>query len=454
MSEDLRKLFDYIERNSNSYVEELRRFCKQESISAQKKGIEECSELLLNMMKDIGIKGERIRGKGNPVVYGEIKGKKDDYILFYNHYDVQPIEPLEEWVYEPFSAEIRDDRIYARGVADNKGNLMARLMALKSILELYKELPIGLKFFIEGEEEVGSPNLRSYVESMKEKLRAKGCVWEGGDKDVRGMPQTYLGAKGILYVELRINTAGIDQHSMYSTIIPNPAWKLVWLLNTLKDDKENILIEGFYDDVLKPTEEESRMLEEIEFNEEEYRRNFGVKNYLLNRKGLELLKALVFNPTCNISGIEAGYTGKGSKTVNPSWAMAKVDFRLVPKQKPEDILGKLKAHLKRKGFKDIEIIEHGYYAPAKSSINSRIARVTIETSKLAYGQTCKVLPITPGAGPMCYFTDLLDLDVIGGECLGRPDSKIHAPNENIVIKDYIDCIKHVSAIIMRFSALS
>jgi len=440
------EVFNYIDRNSNKFVEELKKICKQESISAKKVGIEECSELLVDIMKANGLKAEKIRERGNPVVYGEIKGKREEYLLFYNHYDVQPVEPLNEWISEPFSAEVRDGRIFARGVADNKGNLMARLMAIKSILEVYGDLPIGVKFFVEGEEEIGSPNLKIYLERMRDKLKASGCLWEGSDKDSKGNPQTYLGAKGILYLELRIKTAEVDQHSMYSTIIPNPAWKLVWLLSTLKDDKENILIEGFYEDVVEPTEEELKLLKDIEFDEEEYKRSFGLKEYLKR----DLIRALIFSPTCNISGIISGYTGEGSKTVNPSWAMAKIDFRLVPKQDPEDIIRKFKMHLEKKGFKDVMIIPHGYYAPSKSSINSKIAKVTLETSKLVYGKPCKVLPLMPGAGPLCYFTDFLNLDVIGGESLGRPDSKIHAPNENILISDYLEAIKHVSAIIMNF----
>lgn len=454
-SGEFSKVIRKIETGGDGHVAELRKICKQPSISAQKKGIKECVNLLESMMKELGIKVKVMEtSDGSPILLGELnpgrKGQKT--ILFYNHYDVQPPEPLEEWTSDPFGAEVREGKIYARGVADNKGNLVARLIAIKSLVDVFGELPINVKFLVEGEEEVGSPHLREFVKANTSLLSADACLWEGGQRDLKGRPEIYLGCKGIMYVELRSRTASVDQHSMYAPVIPNAAWRLAWALGTLKGRDEKILVKGHYEKVRKPSKEDLELLRKIPFEEEEYRRLFGVKDFLAGPAAFDFYKTLIFSPTCTVCGIQSGYTGKGMKTVNPSYAFAKVDFRLVPDQEPEEVFEKVRRHIKDKGFHDIDVVMLDSLPPARASPKSEIAKAAIETCSTAYGMEPAVIPMMYGSGPMAYFTKSLNLPVVSGECLGRPDSRIHAPNENLMISDYLDAIKHSAAMMMEFGA--
>lgn len=456
MSEELEKVFKHIDKNFDEYVEQLRRLCKQPSISTQNKGIEECANLVLKMMKEVGVDAKLSKVENsNPAVIGSLKSKKENAnsILFYNHYDVQPPEPLEEWVSEPFSAEIRNDRIYARGVADNKGNLVARLMAIKSYQETLGDIPVDLKFLVEGEEEIGGRHLPKIAEQNKDLLKADGCFMEGGFLKVNGTPQMVFGAKGILYVELRAKVAEKDQHSSLAPLIPNAAWKLIWALNTMKDKDGKIKIKGFYDNVLEPDEEDLKLLEKLDIDEEYYHELYGVKEKLEAKKGAEAGKALLFSPTCTICGISSGYLEKGMKTINPCYASAKIDFRLVPNQRSDEILEKVKMHLNENGFEDIKVVKLGSYEPARSPVYTKISKVVIETAKQVYKFEPLLYPLTPGSAPASVIIEGLETPLAGGECLGRDDSNIHASNENVRISDYIKAIKHLVSIFLNCGKL-
>jgi acetylornithine deacetylase/succinyl-diaminopimelate desuccinylase-like protein len=452
MNEELEKVFKYIDKNSEEYVEQLRRLCRQESISTQNKGIEDCANLVLKMMKEIGVDAMLSRVKGsNPAVIGILKSKKENVssILFYNHYDVQPPEPFEEWESEPFSAEIRDNKIYARGVADNKGNLVARLMAIKAYQETLGDIPVDLKFLVEGEEEIGGKNLARIAEENKDLLKADGCLMEGGTLKMDGTPEMAFGAKGILYIELRVKVAEKDQHSSLAPFIPNAAWKLIWALNTIKDRDGKIKINGFYDNALEPDKDDLNLLEKLSINEEYYHKLYGVKERLRLRKGTEAGKVLLFSPTCTICGISSGYIEKGMKTVNPCYSYAKVDFRLVPNQKSDEILNKIRRHLDKQGFKDVEVIKLGSYEPARSPIYTKISKVVIKTAKQIYGAEPLLWPLTAGSAPVSVIIEGLKTPLAGGECLVRDDSNVHAPNENVRISDYIKAIKHLVTIFLN-----
>ena len=444
-------LNSYIDRNANRYVETLKKFCNQPSISARKEGIQECVNMLQGMMEHTGISTRVVLTQGNPVVYGELKTAKKTAktLMFYNHYDVQPPEPLEEWVSDPFSAEVRQGRIYARGVADNKGNVVARLKAVDAILKTVGEIPLNLKFIIEGEEEVSSPHLVPFLKENKDELNADGCIWEGGWKDVNGRPIIWLGVKGILYVELKTKEAKSDLHSMWSPIVRNPAWRLIWALKTLKDEKGRVTVNGFYDDVKEPSLKDRALLQDIPFNQKRYRELFGVKAFLNNLSGVELVKKLLFQPECTICGLDSGYKGLGAKTVLPSQATAKVDFRLVIDQSPDDIFHKLQTHLKKHGFGDVELIKHGQMEPAKSPVDADICRVVIETARKTYGFAPVVYPTIQGSGPMYPFVEWLGIPTVGTG-VENAASNPHGPNENIKIIDYIQGIKHIASIIQSF----
>jgi acetylornithine deacetylase/succinyl-diaminopimelate desuccinylase-like protein len=434
-------------------LERLKRFCRQPSVSAQHLGIQECAQLVREMLEEVGLSSRVIPTavEGYPVVFGEMRGRSPRTILFYNHYDVQPAEPFDEWLSPPFEPEEREGRLYARGVSDNKGHIVSRLAAIEALLQVYGELPCSVKFVIEGAEEIGSPGLHRFVEEHRELLLADACIWEGGGVNWRGQPQVVLGLKGILYVELECRAASRDSHSSYATIVPNPAWRLVWALSTLKDAQERVLIPGFYDDVRPPSEEELRAIDAIPPEEERLRESLGLKEFLLGLKGQEVRRRHLLEPTCTICGIISGYTGEGSKTVLPSWARAKIDFRLVPDQRPEDILAKLKAHLQARGFGDVEVKSRDGGNPARTPMDSPWVALVRETAQEVYGLEPVIVPTMAGSGPMYSFSETLGLPVVTSG-IGHPEDRIHAPNENIRLDDLFKGILHIAAIMERFGA--
>ena len=263
----LEKVYEYIDAHAESFVEDLVKLVRQPSVSAKGEGIEECATLVEKTLQEVGFSTKIIRrGKGHPVVYGEIKSEKPSKtILFYDHYDVQPPEPLEKWMCEPFSGKIINGKVYGRGASDNKGNFVSRLKAVQTLLKALGNVPVNIKFFVEGEEEIGSPNLEPVIKEYGELFSADAAIWEFGGTDRRGRPNLYLGLKGVLSVELKANGASRDVHSANAPLIPNAAWRLVWALNLLKDKEENILIEGFYDNVLPPSPEDVECLKNIPF---------------------------------------------------------------------------------------------------------------------------------------------------------------------------------------------
>jgi acetylornithine deacetylase/succinyl-diaminopimelate desuccinylase-like protein len=426
-------------------IEALEELLKIPSVSTIHKGIEECAEKVNQFLEEAGFSTQIIETKGHPVVFGEKKGSEDKTLLFYDHYDVQPPEPLEEWKSPPFEPEIRTNRLYARGVADNKGNIMARLAAVERI----SELPITIKFVIEGEEEIGSPSLEAFVRKHQELLRADGCIWEAGYKDAAGRPTMFLGAKGLCYVELEARGPNRDLHSASAVLVENPAWTLIRALTSLKDFEETILIEGFYDDITPPEKEEQDLVSEIPYNGNLTKEMLGIDKFLLDMSDTEAVSKILYGPSCNICGIFAGYTGEGSKTVLPSKAMAKVDFRLVPNQDPIKIFKLLKNHLKKHEFTDIDVRLMGPLWPAKTSFKERFVTVVRESMDSVYDEKTIVYPTMSGSGPMWLFTDVLKIPTISIG-VGDAESRAHSPNESINLTDYQEGIQVIEEVIKRF----
>ena len=280
----------YIDDNAERFIEELKEFCRQPSISTQNVGTEEMAELVRARLERLGAEVRTIPVDDGPaVVFAEL-GEGERTLLIYNHYDVQPPDPLDEWESLPFEPTIREGKFYARGVADNKGNLMARIQAIEAYQETVGELPLRIKFVVEGEEETGSPHLAQFAQENRDLLSADGCLWESGRKDEAERFVLYLGLKGIAYLELRARGAKSDLHSSLATIVPNPAWRLVWALSTLKDEDDHIIIDGFMDHVAEPTQAEMSALEAIPFEEEKIKENFGIPEFTRGLSGVEALK--------------------------------------------------------------------------------------------------------------------------------------------------------------------
>lgn len=438
-----------IEERKQVYLDWLTQICQQPSIAAQNVGMEETAKLVEKLITDIGADARQIPTKGFPVVYGEMRGKSDKTLSFYDHYDVQPPEPLELWDSEPFDPDIRDGYFYARGVSDNKGNLIARLAAVDAYVRARGELPVNVKFIFEGEEEIGSPNLSDFADHHQDLIQADGCIWEAGYCDIQGRREVYLGLKGMMYVELKARKANVDMHSMWAAIVPSPAWHLLRALQSLKGADDRILIPGFYDDVLEPTESDLAALRTMPFDEQGQLEQLELDAFINNLTGQPLLEKLMFLPTGNICGIESGYTGKGLKTVLPHEASVKLDFRLVPNQNPHELFDKLVQHLENEGFGDIDVQLLATLNPARTPTDHPFAKIVIDSSRDVFGHDPVIYPITPGSGPMYDLCQKFDIPAVSIG-VGNENSRNHAPNENIRLDDFYKGIEHLTVILDRF----
>jgi acetylornithine deacetylase/succinyl-diaminopimelate desuccinylase-like protein len=337
-------------------------------------------------------------------------------------------------------------------VSDDKGHITSRLHAIDAILATAGELPCNIKFIIEGEEETSSVHLHDFINQNKEKLAADACIWEFGGVDHREVPIQYLGLRGICYVELSVETASTDVHSgLGGSIFPNAAWRLTWALSTLKGLDERIRIPGWYNDVVPPSARDRELMAALPEVADEYKTRYGIREFLKGLTGgVELKIHEVFEPTCTICGLTSGYQGPGSKTVLPARASAKVDFRLVPNQTPEKCLKLLRTHLDANGFSDVKVDFLGGEPAARTNPDDPFVKTVIETAEPVYGLKMQKVPLTGGSGPNYPFIHDLGLPVATAG-LGYPDTRAHAPNENIRIDLYLKHARHMARVIAEFA---
>jgi acetylornithine deacetylase/succinyl-diaminopimelate desuccinylase-like protein len=449
---DFARIDRYLEQYLDRSLAELARLVGQPSVAAQNLGMEACAALVAEMLRARDFSVEVLSTGGAPVVLAERPGRSDRTLLIYNHYDVQPAEPLELWTSPPFEASRRDGRLYGRGVSDDKGHLVARLHAIDSLLASDGELPCRIQFLIEGEEEVGSVHLPDFLRRNAGRLRADACLWEFGYVDHHETPLLHAGLRGICYVELSVRTMDRDVHSgVGGSIFPNAAWRLNWALSSLKAPDEKIRIPGFYDAVRPPSERDLMLMSALPEVADEFRARYGVREFLRGLTGgTELRVAEVFEPTCTICGMTAGYQGPGPKTVQPARASAKVDFRLVPDQRPDQVLTLLRAHLDRSGFADVEITSlHGQPA-GRTDPDHPFLKLLASTAEDVYGSPMRIVPMIGGSGPNHAFLDLLHVPVATAG-LGYPDTRAHAPDENIRIDLYLKHARHVARVLQAFA---
>jgi acetylornithine deacetylase/succinyl-diaminopimelate desuccinylase-like protein len=441
----------YVEANRERFLDELRVWCAQPSIAAPGGGIgmEEMAGLVERRLEGLGATVRRFATDGGPpILYAEM-GRGDLTVLIYNHYDVQPPDPLDEWQSPPFEPAVRDGRFFARGVADDKGDLLCRLQAIEAYQAAVGPLPVRLRFIIEGEEEVGSPHLGAFAANCPDLLQADGCLWETGGKDEARRFGLELGVKGICYVVLAVRTAASDLHSAWGGILPNAAWRMVWALSSLKSADEQILVDGLLDHVRPPTKEDMAQLAAIPFDEARAKAEFGVADFAAGLSGLDLLVKHYYQPTCTICGLKSGYIDEGLKTVLPGAATAKVDFRLVPDLTPELVKDLVRAHLDRRGFTDIEIVHADGSRPARCRMDAPFVQVCIEAAKATYGADPILHPTSPGSGPL-YALCRDTAAVMAG--VAHSNSRLHAPNENIYLDDYFEGIRFVGELFQRWGA--
>jgi acetylornithine deacetylase/succinyl-diaminopimelate desuccinylase-like protein len=446
---DLRERVDGLK---DDLLGELEEFLRMPSISAQKDGgasFRECAEWVAGKLQEAGTETRILETEGHPVVYAEV-GEGDKTLLSYGHYDVQPPEPLELWETEPFEPTLRDGGLYARGVADDKGDVLARIQALGLYGEEHGPPPFKLKFIIEGEEEIGSPNLAPFVRANADLLAADACLWEGSMKDESGRPLIFCGTKGLAYVELRARGASYDLHSMYGGIAPNPAWRLVQALRTIKDEDGNVTLDGLDELAEEPSEKDLEAIDRIPFDAEELKKSWGVEAFDRNLSGKEALREMLLRPTANIAGFMSGYTGPGSKTIVPSQVFVKMDFRLVTGQSPGPVVELIRSHLRRRGFDDIEVVDlHGVEA-AKTPVDSPIVRTAVETWEDLGHQDAVVYPTIGGSGPTSLIATELGIPTIMTGSVANTDSRLHSPNEWVYLEDYFEAISYFARFFERF----
>jgi len=426
----------YVEDNLQGFAKDIMTLVAQPSVSARKEGIEECAALVEKMAKNTGAAVKVLKLEGAPpLIYGEIKSNKSKKtIMFYNHYDVQPEEPLELWKSPPFKPEIRDGVIYGRGVSDDKGELVSRLKIVESYLKSGQELPCSVKFCFEGEEETGSTHLGDYVSKYSDLFKADAVVWEYGTLDTKGTPMVTLGVKGMIYLEFVLKSLSADAHSSYAAALPSAPWRMVRLLSLLKDENEMIKIPGWYDGVVNLAEDELGVLQEMPFDGAEFKKTYGAKQFLGGMNDDQAKKALVQRPTGNIAGIWAGYQGPGSKTVLPKEIHVKMDFRLVPEQDPEDLWGKMRKYLDDNGFADVEMQLESMEPAARTSYKHPFANAAIRAAEKTYGKKPIVELGSPGTGPLYLFTRRYNMPSVDIG-VSAMDGGIHAPNENLKLEN-------------------
>lgn len=447
----------YLADHLHSSLEEVKRLCAQPSVSARHEGIDTCATLVAEILREHGFTTQIFPTPGHPVVVGTAQGQVARTLLCYNHYDVQPPEPLELWTTPPFQPDIRQGALYARGAKDDKGEFIARLAAVDAVRAAHGgQLPCNVTFVVEGEEEIGSPHFADFVLEHTDLLAAQGAIWEEGSIDSRGAPVCWLGPRGLLYVELAVATMSRDAHSGSAHVLPNAAWRLVRALTTLKDEQEQVLIPGFYDEAL-PLAERERVLIEQYYDggaaETAARAAYGVATFVNELSGLAWTEA-VFHPTCNIAGLTAGYQGPGSKTVIPAQASAKVDFRLVPNQDPRDILAKLRMHLDQQGFPDVTITTLGGMGyPYKQDTEDSLIQLSLRTGEEVYGQASRVIPLIGGTSPVYAIARPLGNIPVISPGVGYWDNKTHAPDEHVRLTDFQNAARHIGRIIDGFADL-
>lgn len=400
----LQKIFRYIVEHKEEHLERLQQFLQQPSVSPQNIGIQECAKLVARYFKELGCGKVRIVStKGNPVVYGSYDAEAEKTLLVYFMYDTQPYDE-PGWTCPPMEAtlvpmELPSGRVTAlinRGAENTKGPMMAFLNALEAIKAVEGNLPVNLKLVAEGEEELGSPHLPDFIKEYKRELsQAEACFFPAFCQDQYGKVQLYLGNKGIVYFELECSgkewgrgPEEFDIHSSHKAWIDSPVWRMVQALATMTDKSGNkILIEGFYDDVAEPSSEEEELIKKLveTFDPKAVKEMNKVSRFVVDEKDkAKLIKEYLFGTTLNIDGLWSGYTGPGSKTVLPHKVTAKLDVRLVPKQRPERILNLIRKHLDEHGYNDIKLMLMDSYGWAQTELKADVVEAVIKACR-AFG---------------------------------------------------------------------
>jgi acetylornithine deacetylase/succinyl-diaminopimelate desuccinylase-like protein len=401
------------------------------SISAQGIGVLEGAEFLIKELESAGFNARLFETRGQPVVFGEVSAARSNAptVLFYGHYDVQPAEPLDLWASPPFEPVIRNDRVYGRGTADNKGQHLAHVFAVEAYQQTVGGPPVNVKIVLEGEEESGSPHMDAFVQAHPS-LLACDCVYTAdGGFDRTGRPIVCLGVRGTIGVELSLRTAARDVHSgNFGNLVSDPARRMAELITSMHDDEGRISIEGFYDDVRPPTESELELCSALPYDPDALASELGLSKPLA-KTPVDYGRAIMFEPTCTVTGISSGYTGEGMKTIVPGRAIAKLDFRLVADQRPPDIFTKVKSHVLAHD-REVEVRAVGAMRPSRSSPGAAVVHTIVGAVRDARGSEPIVVPALGGSLPDAVWTQTLGVPSVIVPYANH-DAANHAPNENL-----------------------
>jgi acetylornithine deacetylase/succinyl-diaminopimelate desuccinylase-like protein len=458
----LDRVYAYIDDAFEAHLAATRDFVRQPSISADGTGMTEMADLVVQQVEMLGGNGEVVPTAGYPVVYGEVNVGAPRTLLIYGMYDVQPVEG-ENWLVDPFGGEIIEFQdfgpcIVNRGIMNSKGPLIGFFCAMQSLKSVLGSLPVNLKFVVEGEEELGSRNLPSFVEEKQDRLGADGAFFPFYSQDRTGKVLMYLGVKGLVFLELvaRGGDWGApttrDVHGMNAAWFHSPTWLLVEALSSMMSpDQKQILVEDLYDPVAPPLAEDLDLLQRLSgtFDASTQLKDYEVRRFKHNLSGPDLLRKFLFEPSLNIDGLVSGHHGPGTKTVLPHEARAKIDVRLVPNMKPDEVVDQVRRHLKRRGFDQIEIEQHGAYPWSKSSA-SDLANASMIDTYQALGFEPEIWPLVSGSAPFYLFTQKLGIPMTMGG-LGH-GGRQHSPNEYATVEGIRLYEKSAAAFVHKFAS--
>lgn len=450
---DLSRVFSYVDSQRSEMLALLVDYLRRPSISAHGEGIAEVADHIAGILRGIGLQTQIIQTDGWPMVFGDMAGPEGSpTVLLYGHYDVQPPDPLDEWISPPFEPTIRNGRLYARGVGDNKGQHLAQILGVKSLLETHGSLPCSVKVLLEGEEEIGSPQMPAFARAHRDLLAADLIITSDGPVDDSGRSRIVFGVRGGINFTLRARGANQDLHSgNWGGVAPNPIWTLVHLLATMKDAQGRILIDGFYDNVLPLTEAEQAALNELPVDVDAVKAHLDIDelDQPVDRGYHERLSAW---PTFTINGFHGGYGGPRSKSVVPHEAFVKCDMRIVEAQTADEIFEKVVDHVRRVA-PGVDVIRHGSMDPSKTPLDSRFVAPIRQGIVAAQGQEPLLLPTLGASLPDYVFTKVLGMPAFNVP-YANPDESNHAPNENLEIERFYMGVKTGAAMLEHLGAMS
>jgi acetylornithine deacetylase/succinyl-diaminopimelate desuccinylase-like protein len=438
----MNNIIDFINVSRERYLEELKALLAIPSISALPEhaaDVRRCAEWCGDEMRRVGLQNVRlIETPGNPVVYGDWLGAEGaPTILFYGHYDVQPVDPLNLWESPPFEATIRDGEIFARGSADDKGQVFMHLKAVEAHLKQSGRLPVNMKIILEGEEEVGSEHLDDFIRGHKSDLKADVVVISDSGMFARGVPSICYGLRGLVYFQIDLRGSSTDLHSgSFGGAVANPAFVLAQMVTQMKDKSGRIKIPNFYDDVKPLQDEERKAWASLPFNEKQYRKDFGIPK-LFGETGFTTLERTWARPTLEVNGLLSGFTGEGAKTVLPAVSMAKISMRLVPDQDPNKIAGLFEDYVRKIAPKTVELkitrMQGG--KPWMTSFDNPYVQAAGRAIEKGFGRS-PIFTREGGSIPVVStFQEELGLpSVLFG--VGLPDENAHAPNEKLDVSNF------------------